>query len=119
MKWYLVVERGPHKGQVIALEREFLIGRDPGCHLRPSAASVSRRHCSLRTRSRGLFVADCQASNGTFVNGRRLDQEQALQPGDHLQVGPLAFVVTVAGPPVPPIPAKLDEQAIGDMLLEI
>src|SRR5262245_6126394 len=81
MKWYLVVERGPRKGQVIPVTRDpFLIGREACCHLRPSAPTVGSRHCALTTRGRWLFVTDCQASNGTFVNGRRLDHEQALQP---------------------------------------
>src|SRR5262245_34348068 len=119
MKWYLVVERGQHRGQVIPLTQEFLIGRDHCCNLRPSATSVSHRHCSLRTREERLFVADCQARNGTFVNGRRLAQEEALEPGDRLQVGPLEFVVTVDGLPPSPASGKLDEDAIGDMLLDI
>jgi pSer/pThr/pTyr-binding forkhead associated (FHA) protein len=120
MKWYLVVERGQHKGQVIPVRREpFLIGREACCHLRPAAATVSRRHCALAARGRNLFVADCHTSNGTFVNGQRLDHEQALQPGDRLQVGPLSFVVTVGGLTMPPVRGELNDEAIGDMLLEI
>lgn len=100
MKWQLVVDRGRHKGQIIPITRAtFLIGRDSACHLRPTAANVSRQHCVLSIEQGRLFVFDCQTTNGTFVNAHRLKQEQELQPGDHLQVGPLAFEIGLAEQP--------------------
>jgi pSer/pThr/pTyr-binding forkhead associated (FHA) protein len=73
MQWQLVVGQGHRKGQIIPVRRNsFLIGRDPICHLRPAADSVSRQHCVLTIRDARLFIADCQSSNGTFVNDRRL-----------------------------------------------
>src|SRR5262249_17746394 len=117
MKWFLVVERGPRKGDVIPLRRRpFLIGRASGCHLRPSAASISKRHCMLAVRDGKLFVAAYKTTNGTLVNGERIKGAQTLEAGDRLQVGPLAFVVTLGEPPSQADP---DEERFGQMLLRI
>jgi hypothetical protein len=40
-----------------------------------------------------LTVEDLNSSNGTFLNGERVLGSEAVRPGDHLQVGPLTFVV--------------------------
>jgi predicted component of type VI protein secretion system len=117
MRWQLVAELGQRKGQVIPITRApFLIGRDAGCHLRPNAASVSGRHCELITRG-GRLLVRCQTTNGTFVNGRRIDGEQELRPGDVLRVGPLELRIDAAVTIPAPTRRPQDEDAIGQMLL--
>ena len=43
-----------------------------------------------------LFVADLGSSNGTFVNGRRIQGEVELGHGDELEVGPVRMVAVYA-----------------------
>ena len=69
------------------------IGRATGAHFIVDAALVSRVHCRLTVLPGGdLEVKDLESTNGTFVNGTRI-QTARLAPGDKLQVGRVEFVV--------------------------
>jgi len=117
MKWELQVEAGQHVSKRIPLTTRFLIGRDDVCDLRAVSAAVSRRHCLLSPDVAHLFVTDCHATNGTFVNDCRICPELPveLHPGDHLRVRPLRFVVSG----VDPLPDASDELSVAEMLLEM
>ena len=51
-------------------------------------SGVSRLHASLRRRDGRYFVSDLNSTNGTFINGRRLEPNEtaALEDGDTLQI---------------------------------
>lgn len=69
------------------------IGRAAGADFIVDAALVSRVHCRLTVRPDGeLEVKDLQSTNGTFVNGERIDTAR-VAPGDRLQVGRVAIIV--------------------------
>ncbi len=74
------------------------IGRGEGCDLRIPLGEVSRRHCSLIKSDDGLQIQDIGSSNGTFVNGKRI-QETILRPGDQIRIGSLRFIVQINGEP--------------------
>ncbi len=76
-----------------------LVGRRTDCQLRIPISSVSRRHCELRMADGGLYLRDLGSSNGTFVNGHRLQGEAELTPGDLVSIGSLVFVVRLDGHP--------------------
>jgi pSer/pThr/pTyr-binding forkhead associated (FHA) protein len=97
MKFNVVVlTAGKWQGKEISIPfSQFLIGRDPECHLRPSNPLISKRHCVLLTRGDQAFVRDNQSTNGTFVNHRQVKGELELKNGDHLRVGPLEFRVSM------------------------
>ena len=48
---------------------------------------ASARHARVEPRSDGVYVLDAGSTNGTFVNGVRLDEAHRLAPGDVLRVG--------------------------------
>ena len=56
---------------------------------------VSREHVRLRCTGPTLYAEDLEALNGTMVNGRLLDPKEraAVQDGDRLEIGPVAFSV--------------------------
>jgi DNA-binding CsgD family transcriptional regulator len=73
------------------------IGRSEECSIRLSGdPSVSREHAVLE-RGDGWTVRDLQSSNGTYVNGNRIDAPVSLAFGDSFQVG--KFVLTLLGSP--------------------
>jgi len=128
MKFSLVVADGVHKGKVIPVPlSQFLIGRDPQCHLRPASAAISKRHCALLVRGKRVMVRDFKSTNGTFVNGQQVTDQLELRDGDQLKVGPLLFsikleaAVPVNEPtPLPkPVAAKAadDDESVAAMLL--
>ena len=62
-------------------------GRDEACNLVLDDTQVSRRHAYLLEVDGNVEVGDLGSSNGTFVNGRRLEQPVTLTPGDSLRIG--------------------------------
>lgn len=71
---------------------EVVIGREPTCQIvldSPAYSSVSRRHALIRFRPdvQTFEVSDLGSSNGTFINGQRLQGSQLLKAGDRLQLG--------------------------------
>ena len=68
------------------------LGRATGADFIVDAALVSRVHCRLTVLPDGaLEVRDLESTNGTFVNGARIDRAR-LAAGDRLQVGRVELV---------------------------
>ena len=68
------------------------IGRATGADFIVDAPLVSRVHCRLTALPHGdLEVRDLKSTNGTFVNGERIEQA-LLASGDRLQVGRVELV---------------------------
>jgi pSer/pThr/pTyr-binding forkhead associated (FHA) protein len=83
---YLEVQ-GTGATLLVRLERDITrIGRGLAADLRLDENSVSRRHAVLVHDPTGARVLDDRSSNGTFVNGRRVEQA-ALAHGDVLMLG--------------------------------
>ena len=82
----LVHIQGPMKGDIQEFtEAPILIGRDPSCSLRfpGDLNTISRKHARI-TREGNQFRLIDQSANGTFVNGKRI-QETILRNGDVLE----------------------------------
>jgi hypothetical protein len=83
---YLEVQ-APGRAGVIALAGLVLhIGRGLAADLHLDESSVSRRHAIVVPRSSGARILDDRSSNGTFVNGRRVQQAD-LRSGDVIVLG--------------------------------
>jgi RsiW-degrading membrane proteinase PrsW (M82 family) len=89
MRLLLTVEGGAETGREYVLTGGTLtLGRDEGCGLRFGAAEteVSRRHAVIRAEEGGFSLTDLGSTNGTHVNGRRVDTV-LLRTGDLLELG--------------------------------
>ncbi len=97
MKLSLVVlTSGKMQGQALEIKLpQFLVGRDPQCHLRPASPLISKRHCALLQRDGKVFVRDFDSTNGTFVNEKAVKGEVELRHDDKLRIGPLLFAVRI------------------------
>lgn len=68
------------------------IGRATGADFILDAALVSRVHCRLTAlQDGGLEITDLESTNGTFVNGTRIETAR-LTAGDRVQVGRVELV---------------------------
>ena len=76
---------------VIRLKLPTVIGRSRNATLKIKSAQISRSHCEIDQFEGELTVRDLDSSNGTFVNGHRIDDVTFLSPGDELRVGPLTL----------------------------
>jgi pSer/pThr/pTyr-binding forkhead associated (FHA) protein len=84
-----------------------VIGREAGCDVVLTGRSVSRRHAEVLASPKGYIVVDT-STNGTFVNGDRVEGQHLLARGDVIQCGEyeLRFYADVAKqPPVAEAPA--------------
>jgi len=77
----------------------ILIGRHRYCNLRIPVPSVSRKHCQLSYNQGAWKIRDLGSHNGTFLNGKRIENEAELQAGNSLKIGPLTFVIQIDGRP--------------------
>ncbi len=69
------------------------VGRATGADFIVDAALVSRVHCRLTALpDGGLEVRDLESTNGTYVNGERVETAH-LNAGDRLQVGRVEMLV--------------------------
>ena len=68
------------------------VGRAPAADFKLDAALVSRVHCRITADHEALNVEDLASTNGTFVNGRRVDTHQLLN-GDRLKIGRVELTV--------------------------
>ena len=90
----LFVIRGNDQGARFELDEPIIrLGRDKSCSLHVHDTEVSRQHAEFRRTHRDYTVSDLNSSNGTFVNGVRV-QQQALASGDHVQVGATLMLYT-------------------------
>lgn len=104
----VMVREGLAPKRFILAKEVTVIGRKEDCDLRIPLSEISRRHCKLVKTGMGLRVEDMGSSNGTLVNGQRVN-EIDLEPGDRLTIGSISFVVQIDGdPPVEEAPPTLD-----------
>ncbi len=89
----LTVMTGLDAGRHVLLEdRPLVLGRSPDTDLVIDDPGVSRRHAAVGGSSEeGFFVEDLGSTNGTFVDGQRVERA-ALTSGSTIQLGPDACV---------------------------
>lgn len=81
---------GPHAMR-IPLRGVMSVGRDPRNSIAVRDASISRVHARIDCRSGLVLLSDLQSTNGTWLNGQRIEHEE-LSDGDRLLVGRTEFV---------------------------
>jgi hypothetical protein len=83
------VTDGPARGEQSELEQELVIGRSTeGFGSLKGDPEISRRHAQVsRTDEGRLYISDLGSTNGTFVNGRKIEGSAWLEPGDVVKVG--------------------------------
>lgn len=98
MKLSINIQTGSLYGQRFELtEGFFTIGRGEKCNVRfdPLTERIaSKEHCFIEARLDGFFLSDNQSTNGTFVNGAKI-QTVKLNSGDQIQFGRNGSVATV------------------------
>jgi hypothetical protein len=68
-----------------------VIGRSRECEIRLSDLNVSRKHAEIREEGGGFVLVDLGSTNGTLLNGRRIDREP-LSDGDTITLGSTQIV---------------------------
>jgi len=100
-------------GRLVSLDdgREYVVtgtsltvGRDASCDVVATSKNVSRRHAEIMATPKGYLVID-SSTNGTLVNGQKIDGQQLLARGDVIKCGEYEFrFYADTAPPAPPAP---------------
>lgn len=84
--WSLRVLNGPQAGQIFNLKNgKNTVGRASQCDIKIMVQGVSKMHCELQVGQDGIKVTDNNSSNGTYVNGTRI-QSTILRLGDKFSI---------------------------------
>ncbi|HEX8248350.1 MAG TPA: FHA domain-containing serine/threonine-protein kinase [Pyrinomonadaceae bacterium] len=103
MRVTLRVVSGPHTGRAFTFDQHdtFLIGRTETAHFcLPEDRYFSRHHCLLEIAPPQCFLRDLGSTNGTYVNGMRLETAH-LKSGDRIQGGETIIEVEVTSDAAP------------------
>jgi hypothetical protein len=76
-------------------QRTTVIGRAEECDLRLADPGASRRHAELRRGDDDVTIIDLGSTNGTLVNGERVEQAD-LADGDEIVIGETTFAFRAA-----------------------
>src|SRR5690606_9341089 len=87
---------GAYFGKTYPLRGTTTVGRHSDCHICVNAEGVSRRHMQIDADATGLVIKDLDSSNGTYVNGERIDSKE-LQVGDEIRIDNIRFLVQTPG----------------------
>lgn len=83
---YILFLSGPLVGKLHQLvEGETVLGRASDATLKIDDARISRQHLSIRVGPGGTTITDLGSTNGTYVNGKRI-QTHILNDGDKIQI---------------------------------
>ncbi len=118
----LKVVEGPDKGRSFTFDQPdtFLIGRAETAHFSlPDDPYFSRHHCLLEISPPHVFLRDLGSTNGTYVNGKRVETAH-LKNGDRIQGGKTVIEVEVSVDNSPAnFPKALSTDSIRDKSLSI
>ena len=104
----LEVAAGRARGFTLEVDERLVIGRDSdGPGRLADDPELSRHHAEIVRAPNGEFtIKDLSSTNGTFVNGTRLNTPAVLTAGDEIKVGSTKLVVRSA--PVAAVQARPD-----------
>jgi serine/threonine-protein kinase len=117
MRVTLSVTTGPHEGKVFTFNGHemFLVGRSKRCHFQLDRKDMyfSRVHFLVEANPPLCRISDLGARNGTYVNGRRIEEPTVLCDGDLIKAGHTTLRVAMVADPEqtetyalpPPLPA--------------
>jgi len=91
----LVVERSPSRtprvGERLALRATNAIGRDAVNDIALPDEAASARHAVLEQRDEEWWIEDLGSTNGTLVNGTRIEKRERVRFGDEIAIGRVAL----------------------------
>jgi pilus assembly protein CpaF len=93
----LITEKGGEPYRKEFEGPEITIGRVQGNDIVLAKSNISKRHARIVNQDGELLVIDTKSTNGTYVNGNRIDAPYDLRHGDKVFIGD--FTIELAEPP--------------------
>src|SRR5438067_4447540 len=89
-----------------------VVGRAPTSDIPVFDPTISRRHAELTADDQGVQVRDLGSSNGTFLNGSRIENG-TVSVGDTVTFGKVAFKLSQIAAAPPPAGAGVKDAPAG------
>jgi pSer/pThr/pTyr-binding forkhead associated (FHA) protein len=111
----LIVQRQDQPDQELRWEQPALmIGRDPANDLVIDHKLASRRHARFEQDESGFYIRDLDSTNGTYLNGQRINGAQLLRNNDEVWVADTVMIfrdpeATMKGTPPPVVRRRVLE----------
>lgn len=92
------------KPAIWLVEARYAIGRDPQNTVVLAEDGVSPFHAEIRVEGEQVFISDTGSSNGTFVNGKRIQRRTELRASDVIAIHKVEFLLLDPKASVTPAP---------------
>jgi pSer/pThr/pTyr-binding forkhead associated (FHA) protein len=83
-------------GKTYPLFGTMTVGRAADCDISIPGEEISRKHAKLQVQVDGIAIEDLGSSNGTFINGKRV-QSGVAKGGDEIRLDPVRFMLVAPG----------------------
>ncbi|MFZ4402941.1 MAG: FHA domain-containing protein [Pseudobdellovibrionaceae bacterium] len=71
--WAIRILNGPQAGQIFSLKQgRNVVGRSPAADIQILSQGISKEHCEIHLQKNQMSVVDLKSSNGTFLNGVKI-----------------------------------------------
>ena len=91
---FVILEPKATRGASFAIGDELTVGRAGTCTIgMPDDTFVSQLHARVYRDAGAAMIEDLGSTNGTYVNGKRVDKAEVLTKGDRVQIGSTVFEV--------------------------
>ena len=94
----LLVSSGANAGLMVSVADDVVLGRDNEADvvLEDPSGKLSRRHARIRLSDGMPVLEDLDSTNGTFLNGQRIEEPRPLSAGDRIEIGESTLEFTPA-----------------------
>lgn len=84
---------GIHKGNVFPVHSVTNIGRRDDNHVIIDDKFVSGCHARVFVKRSKLYIKDLNSTNGTVINGHKVQNVEEIEAGDIIEIGRVSFKV--------------------------
>ena len=84
--------------ELVLAKQAYVVGRHSSCDIVVAATIVSRVHAKIEPHGPRYLLQDAGSRNGTFVNGRRIDEPHLLTHDDQIGFGSAESVLCFFDP---------------------
>ncbi len=88
----LVLIEGPKKlGGRLKISTDLTLGRSPMCQVVLDDVYASQKHARIFQEGARILVEDLGSTNGTYLNGRKVNYPTELRKRDQIKIGKTVF----------------------------
>ncbi|TZE83110.1 FHA domain-containing protein [Calorimonas adulescens] len=87
---YLICADDP--GMRFELKDDTIIGRGEDCDIVLNNPFISSKHARIKRGMMGFYIEDLKSTNGTIINGKKIEGSRKLRDKDVIMVGPVKLI---------------------------